>query len=74
MAKGLFVLAGSIMPSHVHADRHGAVAIPADVVVNIPDTVDMLMRREKVILDACRKPGFTSADIRAAFDGMSEIH
>ena len=98
MAKGFFVLAGSIMPSHVHADladfdcpvtvagmlvapgdiihadRHGAVVIPAEVATKIVDAADLLVRREKVILDACRKPGFSSADIRAAFAEMSEIH
>jgi len=98
MAKGFFVLAGSIMPSHVHADiadfdrpvsvagmlvapgeivhadRHGAVVIPADAVMKLPETVDLLVRREKVILDACRRPGFSTADIRAAFERMSEIH
>jgi hypothetical protein len=26
------------------------------------------------VLDACRRPGFTDADIRAAFERMSEIH
>jgi regulator of RNase E activity RraA len=98
MAKGFFVLAGSIMPSHVHADiadfdrpvtvagmlvapgdiihadRHGAVVIPGDVAAKIPDAAALLVRREKVILDACRTPGFTSATIRAAFERMSEIH
>ena len=74
MAKGFFVLAGSIMPSHVHADRHGAAVIPAEVAAAIPETVDLLVRREKVILDACARPGFSTADIRAAFSAMSEIH
>jgi regulator of RNase E activity RraA len=98
MAKGFFVLAGSIMPSHVHADiadfdcpvtvagmlvasgdilhadRHGAVVIPADIAARIPEAVDLLVRREKVILDACRQPGFSTADIRAAFERISEIH
>jgi regulator of RNase E activity RraA len=98
MAKGFFVLAGSIMPSHVHADlvdfgrpvtiagmlvapgdilhadRHGVVVIPADVADRIPAAADLLVRREKVILDACRSPGFSSAAIRAAFERMSELH
>jgi regulator of RNase E activity RraA len=98
MAAGFFVLAGSIMPSHVHADlvdidvtvsilgmvvapgdlihadRHGAVVIPADVAAKVPDAAALLARREKVILDACKRPGFSTADIRAAFAQMKEIH
>lgn len=98
MAKGFFVLAGSIMPSHVHADiadfncpvsvagmlvkpgdivhadRHGAVIIPEDVAAAIPGVVDTLVRKEKVILDACKRPGFSAADIRTAFGQMDEIH
>ena len=97
-AKGFFALAGSVMPSHVHADlvdidrpvtvagmlvspgdivhadRHGAAVIPADAVADIPKICDLLARKEKVILDAARKPGFSTADIRAAFATMKDIH
>lgn len=98
MAKGFFVLAGSIMPSHVHADivafdvpvtvagmavapgdlihadQHGAVVIPQDLAAEIPAAAELLTRRERVILDACRSGHFSTEDIRAAFAKMDEIH
>ena len=98
MAAGFFVLAGSIMPSHVHADvvayncpvtvaglsvapgdiihadRHGAVIIPADAAPKIAAAAELLTRKEKVVLDACRRPGFSAAAIRAAFAEMDDIH
>jgi regulator of RNase E activity RraA len=67
---GMLVSPGDI----VHADRHGAAVIPADVVADIPKICDLLARKEKVILDAARKPGFSTADIRAAFATMKDIH
>ncbi len=67
---GMLVAPGDI----VHADRHGATIIPADVVAEIPKVCDLLGRREKVLLDAARRPGFSTANIRAAFAEMKEIH
>src|SRR5580698_5948266 len=48
----------------IHADYHGAVVIPADAVRKLPDAVDLVLRREKVILDMARAEGFTSAKMR----------
>ena len=45
----------------VHADFHGAVVIPADAVRALPEAIDLISRREKVILDMARGAGFTSA-------------
>ncbi len=97
-AEGFFVLAGSIMPSHVfaeivdldrpvtvagmlvspgdlvHADRHGSVVIPAGAAAAIPEAVELLIRRERLVLDACKAPGFSAADIRRVFSMMDEIH
>ncbi len=42
----------------IHADFHGAVVIPADAVRKLPAAIDLVSRREKVILDVCRAPGF----------------
>jgi regulator of RNase E activity RraA len=98
MAPGFFVLAGSIMPSHVHADvidfacpvtvcgmavkpddlihadRHGAVVIPADAASSVPAAAAVLTRREKILLDASKAPGFSTDTIRKAFEQMNEIH
>lgn len=58
----------------VHADRHGAVVIPRDAVKKLPDAVDLLTRREAVILDAARAPGFDIEKLKAAMGKSSEIH
>jgi regulator of RNase E activity RraA len=97
-ATDFFVLAGSIMPSHVyvhvvdvgtvvsvagmvvspndiiHADRHGAVVVPADVVKLIPAAADLIARREKVLIDASKTPGFSIDRLRQAFSEIAEIH
>lgn len=67
---GMLVGPGDI----VHADRHGATVIPAEVVADIPKVCDLLGRREKVLLDVARSPGFSTANIRAAFAEMKDIH
>ncbi len=58
----------------IHADFHGAVVIPHDAVRKLPAAIDLVARREKVILDMARKPGFTSADMRNALRDAGEIH
>lgn len=58
----------------IHADFHGAVVIPADCVKKLPAAIDLVSRREKVILDIARTPGFTSARMREALRKAGEIH
>ena len=58
----------------IHADFHGAVIIPADAVRKLPAAIDLLTRREKVILDVCRADGFTPDKLRAALKDSGEIH
>jgi len=58
----------------VHADYHGAVVIPADAVRKLPDAIELISRREKVILDMARAEGFTSAKMRDALKRAGEIH
>jgi regulator of RNase E activity RraA len=58
----------------IHADVHGALVIPAEAVRALPKAVDLLSRREKVILDRARAPGFTSRAMRDALRESSEIH
>jgi regulator of RNase E activity RraA len=58
----------------IHADRHGAVVIPHDAVKELPAAVDLLARREKVIIDAAKAPGFSVARLRQAFAQQDEIH
>lgn len=58
----------------IHADFHGAVVIPADAVKRLPEAIDLVSRREKVILDMAQAPGFTSQHMRDALSRAQEIH
>jgi Aldolase/RraA len=58
----------------IHADIHGAVVIPAEAVKQLPEAIDLVARREAVILDMARSPGFTSAKMREALRKAGEIH
>lgn len=49
----------------IHADRHGAVVIPADVVPQLEAGIAKLMKTERIVLDAARRPDFD-------FDKFSE--
>ena len=67
---GMTVRDGDIL----HADRHGAVVVPASAVKGLPDVCEQLGRKEQVILDACQKPGFTFADLKKALGDAEQIH
>lgn len=58
----------------IHADRHGAVVIPHDVARKINETAELLGRREAVILNAVKKPGFKVDDLKKAIADADEIH
>ena len=67
---GMTVNSGDI----IHADRHGAVVIPPDAVKALPDAIDLLTRREAVILEAARAPDFDIDKLKAAMGQSAEIH
>jgi len=58
----------------VHADRHGAVVIPHEAVAKLPATVELLTRREAVILAAARSEGFDIDTLKRAMADSAEIH
>jgi regulator of RNase E activity RraA len=58
----------------IHADAHGAVVVPAEAVRKLPAAVDLVSRREKVILDICRSADFTVEKLRDAIKRAGEIH
>jgi regulator of RNase E activity RraA len=58
----------------VHADCHGAVVIPAECVTKLPAAIDLIARRERVILDLCASPDFSPAKLREAMVKSREIH
>jgi regulator of RNase E activity RraA len=57
----------------VHADYHGAVVIPAAALDKLPAAIDLMARREKVILDAARQPGFNVEAMREAMAAADQI-
>jgi regulator of RNase E activity RraA len=57
----------------VHADRHGAIVVPADLLPKLPEAIDLMARREKVILDAARAPGFDMARLQQAFADSDRV-
>ena len=67
-----FVYAGG--GNIIHADQHGAVVIPEAVIYKIPAAVDLLQRKEAVILDMAKAPGFTFEKLAEALRKQDEIH
>ena len=53
----------------IHADRHGAVIVPADQIDAMATALDGLNKQEARIIAAARKPGVTVEDIKAALRG-----
>jgi regulator of RNase E activity RraA len=51
----------------VHADRHGALVIPADVIDQLEAAILKLLETEKIVLNAARKDGFTFEDFAEAW-------
>jgi regulator of RNase E activity RraA len=58
----------------IHADQHGAVVIPAEAVTALPAAIELIARREAVILEAARKPGFNIDILKQAMADSAEIH
>ncbi len=58
----------------IHADRHGAVVIPAGAALKLPHAIEVMVKREKLILEAARQPGFSVEAIRKAMEEGDEIH
>lgn len=67
---GMVVQSGDL----VHADRHGAVVIPAGRVKDLLAAVALIARREAAIMAACRKPGFTIETLKKVFAEVDQYH
>ena len=57
----------------VHADRHGAVVIPREVVPEIPRLLELIGRKERLVLDASRAAGCTPETLKAAMRDAGKI-
>lgn len=58
----------------VHADHHGAVVIPHDVVTKVAAAIELGARREKVILDMAKAPDFNIGKLKEALAKADDIH
>lgn len=58
----------------VHADRHGAVVVPHDLAAKVPEAAALVARKERLVIEASRRPGFSVADLRKAFAAQDDIH
>lgn len=52
----------------IHADRHGAVVVPADVAADIPAAAAKIAAAERVLIDAARSEGFSIERLTALLD------
>ena len=51
----------------VHADRHGAVVIPADIAAGLTDAIAKMQASEKIVLDAVRNKTIGFAEFETAW-------
>lgn len=59
--------------SLIHADKHGAVVIPPEIADDLPRAIEIVVQREKVILDAIRADSFDIDSLKAAIGKSAEI-
>jgi len=58
----------------VHADRHGAVVLPIDLVERLPEAIELCLRRERPILEAARRGELDLETLAEALRRAEEIH
>ena len=58
----------------VHADRHGAVVVDLAVAPRLSDGIDLVLRKEKPVLDAARSPDFSIEKLRQAWGVAEDVH
>ncbi|OYW58579.1 MAG: acyl transferase [Rhodobacterales bacterium 12-65-15] len=65
---GLRVASGDL----VHADRHGAVVIPPDVVPDLAAAIARMQANERLVLDPARRPDFDYEMFVAAWEAFEK--
>ncbi len=58
----------------IHADRHGAVIVPAGAAAEIAAAAELIQRREAVLLAACRRDDFSYDVLVEAIAKADQIH
>jgi len=56
----------------IHADRHGAVVIPDGVAAGLPEAAREIAKRESVLIEASKKPGFDFAKLSGLISGRDD--
>ncbi len=51
----------------VHADRHGALVVPDNVIDDLADCIDKVIASEAIVLGPAREPGFTIEKLEEAW-------
>lgn len=51
----------------VHADRHGAIVIPGEVIADLKRAIDRVIETEQIVLGPAREPGFDIDKLEAAW-------
>jgi len=57
----------------IHADRHGSIVIPAELAKELPTAIDLMIRKEKIILDACKRQDFDFEILKKAIQDSAQI-
>lgn len=65
---GMIVSPGDL----VHADRHGAVVVPPDIIPVLADSIRKLQATEQIILAPARKAGFDIQQFKAAWQAFEK--
>ena len=55
-------------------DQHGAVLVPEKAVKQIPVVLDLITKREAIILDSVRSKDFTIEKLHTAMGKLKDIH
>ena len=57
----------------VHADRHGAIVIPPQYLEQLPAAIDLMARREKVLIDASKRADFDMSALKQAIADSEKV-
>lgn len=64
----LYVVDGDLL----HADQHGAVVIPPDVIKTLPKAIEKLLASERIVLDVARRPDFDMQKLEIAWTAFEK--
>ncbi len=67
---GLWIRPGDLL----HGDQHGVVVIPPEIAPQIPEAAARIEARERKMIAACRKPGVTLDELKAARKAMQQAY